>query len=132
MGKLLLEGHILTTHLALPLLKHVLSIPISKSDLMFLDEDIYKSYIWIMNNSNVESLGLDFSLYGKELKPGGFSIELTDENKQEYLALVLRYYMLDSIDPQLSALMDGLEEVLSLSMLQIFDYQELELLLCGT
>lgn len=131
MGKLLLEGHILTTYLALPLLKHLLSIPITKSDLMFLDEDVYKSYTWIANNSNVDTLGLDFSLYGHELTAGGFSIDLTDDNKQEYLALVLRYYMLDSIDPQLTAIIEGLNEVVSLSLLQIFDYQELELLLCG-
>ena len=127
----MLEGHILTAHLALPLLKHLLSIPITKSDLMFLDEDIYKSYVWIAKNTNVEVLGLDFSLYGKELKPDGASIELTDANKAEYLELVLRYYMLDSIDDQLTAIMEGLQEVMSLSSLQIFDYQELELLLCG-
>lgn len=66
-----------------------------------------------------------------ELKPDGASIELNDKNKQEYLNLVLKYYMLDSINEQLAAFLNGLHEVISVGTLQIFDYQELDLLLCG-
>ncbi len=42
-----------------------------------------------------------------ELKPGGKKIEVTDENKVEYMELQLKYRMLDSINPQLTALLKG-------------------------
>uniref|UniRef100_H3HC66 HECT-type E3 ubiquitin transferase n=1 Tax=Phytophthora ramorum TaxID=164328 RepID=H3HC66_PHYRM len=66
-----------------------------------------------------------------ELKPGGESIDVTDENKMEYLSLVLRYRMLDSVAEQLTALLKGLYEVIPKSLLTIFDYQELDFYLSG-
>ena len=45
-AKCLLEGQLLTIHFALPLLKHILGVPISFSDLEFLDEQLYKNVIY--------------------------------------------------------------------------------------
>jgi len=130
---------LLTVHFALPLLKHILSVPISLSDLEFLDDEVYKNLIWIRENP-VEYLYLNFTVQkmtpdGKveevELKEGGADIDVTDENKEEYLQLMLKYRMFDSVSDQVNALIKGIYSVVPRSVLSVFDYQELELVLCG-
>lgn len=135
-GKAFFEGLVLDVHLALPLLKHVLGIPISFSDLEFLDEDLHRNSKWLKTNSQAENLCLTFSIMmenGKEvdLKENGRNIDVTDENKEEYLRLVLEYRMLESISDQLQEFLSGLYDVVPKGLLSVFDYQELELMLCG-
>jgi hypothetical protein len=48
---------------------------------------------------------------------------LSDENKEEYLELRLRHRVLDSVQPQLEALLRGLYEVVPPEWLSVFDYQ---------
>ncbi|GLD94167.1 hypothetical protein PINS_up002778 [Pythium insidiosum] len=138
LGKAVLEGLVLDAHVALPLLKHVLGVPITFSDLEFLDDELFKSCSWIRDNDNVDALCVTFSVAGPggdddivDLKPGGRDIDVTDENKLEYLALVLRYRMLDAVAEQLSALLSGLYDVIPKALLAVFDYQELDFFLCG-
>ncbi|RLN27049.1 hypothetical protein BBJ28_00008212 [Nothophytophthora sp. Chile5] len=135
-GKALFEGLVLDVHLALPLLKHVLGIPISFSDLEFLDEELHRNCKWLRSNNHVENLALTFSVMlenGTEvdLKEDGRNIDVTDENKEEYLRLVLEHRMLDSISDQLQEFLVGIYDVVPKAMLSVFDYQELELILCG-
>ncbi|TMW66077.1 hypothetical protein Poli38472_003842 [Pythium oligandrum] len=140
MAKCLLEGQLLTVHFSLPLLKHVLGVPISFSDLEFLDEELYRNASWLRTNDRVENLCLDFTvqhvdghgaMVTHELKPGGKDILVTDDNKEEYLDLLIKYKMFDSVQEQLSAILQGLYDVIPPTLLAVFDYQELELLLCG-
>ncbi|TMW56017.1 hypothetical protein Poli38472_008665 [Pythium oligandrum] len=135
-GKALFEGLVLDVHLALPLMKHILGIPISFSDLEFLDEDLHRNCKWLKENNQVEDLCLTFSVMlenGQEvdLKEDGRNIDVTDENKEEYLRLVLHHRMLSSISDQLQEFLTGLYEVVPKTLLSVFDYQELELMLCG-
>ncbi|ETV96234.1 hypothetical protein, variant [Aphanomyces invadans] len=140
-AKCLLEGQLLTVHFSLPLLKHILGVPISFSDLEFLDEELCKNANWLRDNSNVDNLCLDFTVQsfdanGKpraptELVPDGASIPVTDENKEEYLLALLKYHMFDSVHEQVAALLKGLFDVIPRNLLAAFDYQELELLICG-
>ena len=91
-------------------------------------------------NTGVDALCLDFSITNRklngeneqiDLKEGGRDIEVTDENKQEYIYLRLRYIMLESFSAQLQHLMAGIFEVIPQELILVFDYQELELVLCG-
>ncbi|DBA05170.1 TPA: hypothetical protein N0F65_005020 [Lagenidium giganteum] len=140
LGRALLEGQLMKAHLALPLLKHLLGVPISFSDLEFLDQEVYKSLKWMKENDGVDALALDFSVTTRklngdmeliDLKENGRNIEVTDENKHEYINLRLRYIMLDSFSEQLQHLMAGVFEVIPQELILVFDYQELELVLCG-
>lgn len=136
LGKAILDGLVLEVSLSLPLLKHFLGVPITFSDLEYLDEELFKHLCWVRDNDHVEALCLTFSIQPPsgdvlELKPGGNSLDVTDENKMEYLALVLRYRMLDSVAPQLTALLKGLYDVIPKALLMIFDYQELDFYLTG-
>ncbi|KAH9122984.1 hypothetical protein LEN26_001523 [Aphanomyces euteiches] len=140
LGRALLSGHLLTARPCLPLLKHILGVPISFNDIQYLDPQKYSGLRWIEENNNVECLDLYFSTtevcqgnktVEVDLKPNGRNILVTDENKAEYLQLTLRYLMLDRCAAQLQHLLVGLFEVVPQEMLMVFDYQELELVMCG-
>ncbi|KAG3084802.1 hypothetical protein PC121_g5298 [Phytophthora cactorum] len=61
-GRALFEGILIDAHLALPVCKHILGIPITFSDLEFVDNDLYKNLKWLRDNTGVESLALDFTV----------------------------------------------------------------------
>ncbi|KAI9907727.1 hypothetical protein PsorP6_004781 [Peronosclerospora sorghi] len=62
---------------------------------------------------------------------GGADRDVTDENKKEYLELLLKHYMFKSISEQLDALLMGFYEVMPQFLITVFDYQEFDLLLSG-
>ncbi|KAL7690766.1 putative HECT domain, Zinc finger, RanBP2-type, HECT, E3 ligase catalytic domain-containing protein [Plasmopara halstedii] len=140
LAKCLLEGQILTVYLALPLLKHLLGVPISFSDLEFLDAELHRHTLSLRDYEGVEALALTFTvqrqdkdglIVTEELTPGGNDIPVTDINKEEYLTLLLQHKMFGSVQEQLEAMLEGLYDVLPRTLLTVFDYQELELLMCG-
>ncbi|KAF0695555.1 Aste57867_13595 [Aphanomyces stellatus] len=140
LGRALFEGMLIDAHLALPMYKHILGIPITFSDLEFIDVELYNNLKWLKQNKGVESLCLDFSVnvaqYEKEpltidLCPNGRNIPVTDENKDDYVYLRFKWIMMTSISPQLASLIKGVYSVIPLEMLSVFDHQELELLMCG-
>jgi len=114
---------------------------------MAIKEDVYKgvdsqvanSFKDIRSCEDVSALCLDFTtavrIFGEtqtiELKPGGADIEVTNENRDEYLKLLFRHKMLDHVNEQLNELLRGFYEVIPEGLLSIFDYQELELLING-
>ena len=83
-----------------------------------------------------------------ELKPDGASCAVTNSNVDEYIQLQMRYRLLDRVKEQVKALLLGFYDVIpevlleltslrsllaasSQALLSLFDFQELELLLCG-
>jgi hypothetical protein len=51
--------------------------------------------------------------------------------QEDYVSLCLRYWLLDSVSPQLSQFLVGVFEIVPRSLLSVFDFQELELVLYG-
>ncbi|GMF10377.1 unnamed protein product [Phytophthora lilii] len=131
LGKALLEGLLLNVRLSIPLLKHILGVPLKLSDLYLLDETVYSSMMWILENDNTNALGLNFTVEGAELIPSGADVTLHDGNKQLYVAKVAQYYLFDSVRAEISSIMEGLRSVISDTVLHVFDYKELDLLLSG-
>ncbi|CAH0474858.1 unnamed protein product [Peronospora belbahrii] len=140
LGRSLLEGQTMQARLCLPILKHFVGTPITFSDLQYVDPEVYTSMIWIRDNDGVDALELTFSVtelraddevVTVDLVPDGRNKAVTDGNKMEFLHLKLRYLMLDRYAPQLQALSLGLFEIIPQEALLVFDYQELELVLCG-
>lgn len=140
LGKAILEEHLVTVHLALPFLKHILGVPISFSDLQFLDDEIYNSAMMVKQIDDIEPLCLDFTVTrivnGKpeilELVEDGSNIDVTRANRKEYLDLLFKYHVLGSVSEQLLSFLTALYDVVPEGLLKLFDYQELELLMCGT
>ncbi|CAN0527838.1 unnamed protein product, partial [Ectocarpus sp. 12 AP-2014] len=94
-----MEHSVAPYHLSLPILKHMLGLPVAFSDLEFADAELYRNLQWLRlvrsdpPNPGAESLGLDFTVtlesFGvkevAELLPGGKDMTVTDGNKEEYL-----------------------------------------------
>ncbi|KAG2807201.1 hypothetical protein PC116_g21364 [Phytophthora cactorum] len=131
LGKALLEGLLLNVRLSIPLLKHILGVPLKLSDLYLLDETVYSSMMWILENDNTNALGLNFTVEGVELIPSGADVTLHDGNKHLYVAKVAQYYLFDSVRAEISSIMEGLRSVISDTVLHVFDFKELDLLLSG-
>ncbi|KFO63401.1 NEDD4-like E3 ubiquitin-protein ligase WWP2 [Corvus brachyrhynchos] len=118
----LYHGKFIDTGFTLPFYKRMLNKRPTLKDLESIDPEFYNSIVWTKENS-LEECGLelyfiqDMEILGKvtthELKEGGESIRVTEENKEEYIIL------------------DGFNEVVPLEWLRYFDEKELELMLCG-
>lgn len=61
-----------------------------------------------------------------ELKPGGASIQVTEENKMEYIHLLCKHRLEGRVEEQVRAFRQGLHEVVPAEALAIFDERELE------
>lgn len=66
-----------------------------------------------------------------ELKPGGEHIEVSEENKKEYVDLVVQYRIAKRIKEQFGAFMEGLLDLIPKDLITVFDERELELLIGG-
>uniref|UniRef100_K3X480 HECT-type E3 ubiquitin transferase n=1 Tax=Globisporangium ultimum (strain ATCC 200006 / CBS 805.95 / DAOM BR144) TaxID=431595 RepID=K3X480_GLOUD len=139
-GRTLLEGQVLGFHLALPLLKIILGLPILFADLEYFDPEVYRSLVWITNNKGVSELSLDFSIAEKrgnkivviDLIENGREINVTDENVDLYLERRFRYSLFENVSSQLYALLKGIYEIIPQDLLALFDPEELDYVLCGS
>ena len=80
----------------------------------------------------VENLHLNFTLPGYEqieLKPNGKNILVTTENIETYIRLVAEQTLLQQC--QATAFRKGFEKLIPIEMLNVFEYEELEAVICG-
>lgn len=139
LGKALFDGQLVEAHLVRPMYKHIIGAPIDLEDMQFVDRDTYQSLKWLRENDDADEVGVTFSvsrmMFGQtittDLKPGGRDIEVDDDNKLEYIDLMIKHTMFESVKPQLEELLRGFYEVVPAFLVSVFDFQELELLLCG-
>ncbi|CAI5727702.1 unnamed protein product [Peronospora effusa] len=140
LGRSLLEGTVLNFHLCVPLLKLILGTPLCMDDVEYIDPEVHKSMKWILENDGVEALDLDFSVMERvgcqtvlvDLIPNGRNIEVTDVNKHEYLERKFEHLLLRSVADQLYVFLKGIYEVIPQQLLTLFDYEELDNLMCGS
>ena len=66
-----------------------------------------------------------------DLKPGGADIAVTEENKKEYVDLVVEYYTSKRVKDQFDTFMSGFSELIPQDLINVFDERELELLIAG-
>ena len=66
-----------------------------------------------------------------DLKPGGADIAITEENKKEYVDLMVEYYISKRVEDQFDAFISGFNELIPQDLITVFDERELELLIGG-
>uniref|UniRef100_A0A452SFP2 E3 ubiquitin-protein ligase n=1 Tax=Ursus americanus TaxID=9643 RepID=A0A452SFP2_URSAM len=76
-------------------------------------------------------LSLQLQTYQVDLKPNGSEIMVTNENKREYIDLVIQWRFVNRVQKQMNAFLEGFTELLPIDLIKIFDENELELLMCG-
>ncbi|XP_016091738.1 E3 ubiquitin-protein ligase Itchy-like [Sinocyclocheilus grahami] len=131
----LFHGKFIDTGFSLPFYKRILNKPLALKDLESIDPEFYNSLIWIKDN-NIEECGLemyfsvDKEILGEvtthELKPDGGNIQVTEDNKEEYIRLVAEWRLSRGVEEQTQAFLEGFNEVLPQQYLQYFDAKELE------
>ncbi|KAH9254822.1 hypothetical protein BASA81_007072 [Batrachochytrium salamandrivorans] len=140
LGRTLFEGQQIGPHLTRILYKHMLAWPIVEADLEFVDDEMFKS-VGMMREmeAGIEDLCLDFTttkaVFGEnvvvELCENGASRDVTNENLDEFLELRLKHCCMGEVQAQLYSFLNGFYEVIPIQLLSVFNFFELELLLCG-
>ncbi|KAK2942801.1 putative E3 ubiquitin-protein ligase UPL1 [Blattamonas nauphoetae] len=137
-AKAIFDHELLDAYFTRSFYKHILQCPLVFSDLEGVDPQMYRS-LQIIMTEGCDEIGLTFEapmeLFGRiqtvELKPGGSQIAVTDENKKEYCMRMTEARMTRNIREQIDAFLSGFYEVIPLSLITIFDPNELELLISG-
>eukprot|EP00599_Poterioochromonas_sp_BG-1_P002604 CAMPEP_0173135958 /NCGR_PEP_ID=MMETSP1105-20130129/2196_1 /TAXON_ID=2985 /ORGANISM="Ochromonas sp., Strain BG-1" /LENGTH=704 /DNA_ID=CAMNT_0014048045 /DNA_START=280 /DNA_END=2394 /DNA_ORIENTATION=- len=139
LGKSLMDGHVTPVHLVQPIYKHLMGWPITLHDLEYLDDQVYRNLIELLQFDDISSLMLDFVVTedklgvteSVELVPGGTNISVDNDNLDAYLEAQCKYRTLTRIQQQLTHFLRGFYDIIPEPLLSVFDFQELELLLHG-
>ncbi|XP_062828603.1 E3 ubiquitin-protein ligase NEDD4-like isoform X7 [Anolis carolinensis] len=137
-GLAVYHGKLLDGFFIRPFYKMMLGKPITLKDMESVDSEYYNSLKWILENDPTE-LDLMFCIdeenfgqtYQVDLKPNGSEITVTNENKREYIDLVIQWRFVNRVQKQMNAFLEGFTELLPTDLIKIFDENELELLMCG-
>ncbi|KAM8707842.1 hypothetical protein ACLKA7_014898 [Drosophila subpalustris] len=137
-GMAVYHGKLLDAFFIRPFYKMMLQKSIDLKDMESVDTEYYNSLMWIKENDpRILELTfcLDEDVFGQksqhELKPGGANIDVTNENKDEYIKLVIEWRFVARVKDQMTAFLDGFGSIIPLTLIKIFDEHELELLMCG-
>ncbi|KAI8460869.1 hypothetical protein BY996DRAFT_6429551 [Phakopsora pachyrhizi] len=138
-GKALYDGRVVDAYFTLAFYKHLLGVGVGLSDLESVDPDHHRSLKWMLENDIDEIFELTFSVeaddFGStrivDLKPDGRNIPVTNENKAEYVQLLVQNRLTVSIQEQIDAFKKGFDEIIPRDLVRIFSATELQLLLNG-
>uniref|UniRef100_A0A1Q3EUN0 E3 ubiquitin-protein ligase n=1 Tax=Culex tarsalis TaxID=7177 RepID=A0A1Q3EUN0_CULTA len=137
-GMAVYHGKLLDAFFIRPFYKMMLQKQIDLRDMESVDTEYYNSLLYIKENDPSElmlTFSVDEESFGttsqRELKPDGANIEVTNENKDEYIRLVIEWRFVARVKSQMQSFLDGFGSLVPLHLLKIFDENELELLMCG-
>ncbi|OAR04063.1 hypothetical protein LLEC1_03532 [Akanthomyces lecanii] len=138
-GKALYEGRLLDCFFSRAVYKRILGKSVSVKDMESFDPDYYKSLCWMLENDITDIITETFSEEEDEfgvtkivdLVPNGREIPVTEENKQDYVRLVVEHRLLTSVKDQMESFLKGFHEIIPAELIAIFNEQELELLISG-
>ncbi|XXG97753.1 hypothetical protein Hte_004064 [Hypoxylon texense] len=138
-GKALFEGRLLDCYFSRAVYKRILGKPVSVKDMESFDPDYYKSLSWMLNNDITDIITETFSVEDDEfgvtkihdLVENGRNIPVTEENKHDYVRLVVEHKLLSSVKDQMEHFLKGFHEIIPAELIAIFNEQELELLISG-
>uniref|UniRef100_F6QUG6 E3 ubiquitin-protein ligase SMURF1 n=1 Tax=Xenopus tropicalis TaxID=8364 RepID=F6QUG6_XENTR len=139
MGLAVFHGHYINGGFTVPFYKQLLGKPIQLSDLESVDPELHKSLVWILENDITSVLDHTFCVehnaFGRllqhELKPNGKNLQVTEENKKEYVRLYVNWRFMRGIEAQFLALQKGFNELIPQHLLKPFEQKELELIIGG-
>lgn len=67
----------------------------------------------------------------RELKPGGASIQVVEENREEYSQLLCEDFLIGQVRTEIGCLVMGFHEIVPQLLLQALDAEQLRMLVCG-
>lgn len=138
-GKALYENRVLDCYFSRAVYKRILGKPVSVKDMESFDPDYYKSLVWMLENDITDAIFQSFSVEDEEfgvtrivdLVPNGRDIPVTEDNKHDYVRLVVEHKLLSSVQEQMEHFLKGFHDIIPAELIAIFNEQELELLISG-
>ena len=140
LARTIIEGICVEAHLTRAFLKALLKMPMDLQDIENSDEALYQFLIWIKNNKvdedeldmpftvDIDDMGVHRTV---ELLPNGENIRVNEENKEEFIRLMIQHRLVTSIKAQTDAFCDGFYSSIPIDDLKMFKPNELDLLICG-
>ena len=122
------------------LYKMVLGKAVQLADMEGVDADFHRSLQWMLDNDISggileQTFSTEDEHFGvmttEDLIPNGRNIEVTNENKKEYVDLMVKWRIEKRIAEQFQAFKDGFQELIPHDLINVFDERELELLIGG-
>uniref|UniRef100_A0A8C2FRV9 HECT-type E3 ubiquitin transferase n=1 Tax=Cyprinus carpio TaxID=7962 RepID=A0A8C2FRV9_CYPCA len=132
-GMAVYHGKLLDGFFIRPFYKMMLGKQITLNDMESVDSEYYNSLKWILENDPTE-LDLRFCIdednfgqtYQVDLKPSGSDMVITNDNKKEYIDLVIQWRFVNRVQKQMNAFLEGFTELIAIDLIKIFDENELE------
>ncbi|KAF5134875.1 E3 ubiquitin-protein ligase TOM1-like [Metarhizium anisopliae] len=116
-GKALYEGRLLDCFFSRAVYKRILGKSVSVKDMESFDPDYYKSLCWMLDNDITDIITETFSVEDDEfgvtnvfdLVPNGRDVAVTEDNKHEYVRLVVEHKLLSSVKEQMEKFLQEYE-----------------------
>eukprot|EP00747_Dinoflagellata_sp_TGD_P060881 gnl/TRDRNA2_/TRDRNA2_152260_c1_seq1.p1 gnl/TRDRNA2_/TRDRNA2_152260_c1~~gnl/TRDRNA2_/TRDRNA2_152260_c1_seq1.p1 ORF type:complete len:524 (-),score=111.89 gnl/TRDRNA2_/TRDRNA2_152260_c1_seq1:179-1546(-) len=140
-GKAIYEMVLLEQQFSRVFLNRLLGHTNEVDDVAALDKELHRGMLSIKDAENIQDLGLTFSVSVAEsgceaelvdLIPGGRNVVVTRENLTRYMHLLANYRTNVQIERHTAAFLRGLQCVIPMSWLRIFDPYELSILVSGS
>ncbi|PWN39791.1 HECT-domain-containing protein [Ceraceosorus guamensis] len=139
LGLAIFHRRFLDAYFIVSFYKMILNKKITLADLESVDADYHRSLQWMLNNPIADVVEETFTAvedkFGEmvtvDLKPGGSEIDVTDENKAEYVELMTEWRIQKRVEEQFKAFSSGFTELIPQDLINVFDERELELLIGG-
>ncbi|OHS97052.1 hypothetical protein TRFO_36768 [Tritrichomonas foetus] len=110
----LTQNQILGAKLSSFIWKRILNTPISLDDMAEYDTQMYNSLKWILDN-DVNNIGFTFvNSENKDLIEDGCNIDVTNENKDEYVKLLIKDTFIDKNRKELDAIHNGFQSIIQM------------------
>lgn len=122
------------------LYKMVLGKAVALADMEGVDADFHRSLQWMLDNDISggileQTFSTEDERFGvlttEDLIPDGRNIDVTNENKKEYVDLMVKWRIEKRIAEQFQAFKEGFHELIPQDLINVFDERELELLIGG-
>ena len=112
--------------------------PLTLEDLKKVDPQYYQTLSWVKKN-DASQLDLDFTvnenIFGhisvKDLIPNGSQIPVTNDNKDQYIELFVKWKFESRMNAQMQAFLTGFHDLIPKNALNHFNESELDPLICG-
>eukprot|EP00917_Polyrhabdina_sp_WS-2016_P012166 GHVP01026768.1.p1 GENE.GHVP01026768.1~~GHVP01026768.1.p1 ORF type:complete len:633 (+),score=112.38 GHVP01026768.1:174-2072(+) len=138
LGYALITGKMINVSLSPLIYKHLVGESLGIEDMKVVFPEVYSSLIWIREN-DVTDLGMSFVTTMNTLgvvneitlKTNGQDIEVTENNKTEYISLIMEWYLTKCTDVQMQCIRTGMLSLVNQNYLNVFNGEELEKLLTG-
>lgn len=146
LGKAILDRQLVDIKFSQTLFKQIFGLHVDIDDLREVDPTLVKSMLWMLDNDIDGIIFEEFCVTVDppahapnqeqvivDLIPGGRNIEVTNENKEDYVEKLLKWRAVDSCKPYIDAMRRGLFEIVPEELLREaqFELGELEMLWSG-